>query len=92
MVCRSQLGEVLLRFHVTHPYNRVTSAFSMRKWSERGNLLIVQLPLEPFVACAYESDPLFDLWQNVGACVDKTAYIQKLRCLSIPLTCCSDAE
>ena len=60
--------------------------------SERGSLHIVQLPLETTVACPFESDPSFDLWHNMGACVDKTAQIQKLRCLSIPLACCLDDE
>ena len=44
------------------------------------------------VACPCESDPPFDLWHNIGACVDKTAKIQKQRCLSIPLACCVDDE
>ena len=53
---------------------------------------IVHIPLESTVACRCESDPPFDLCHNIGACVDKTAQIQQLRCLSIPLACCLDDE
>ena len=49
--------------------------------SERGSLDIVQLLLEQTVANPCESDPPFDLWHNFSAFVDKTAQIQKLRCL-----------
>ena len=37
---------------------------------ERSGRYIVQLPLEPFVACRRESDPSFDPWHDIGACVD----------------------
>ena len=59
-------------------------------WSERGILHIVQLPLEPIVACPCESDPSFHLWHNVGACVDKAAQVQKLHRLHTPLARCCD--
>ena len=60
--------------------------------SERGSLHMVQFALESTVACPCDSDPPFDLWHNIGARVDKTALIQKLRYLSIPLACCLDDE
>ena len=59
--------------------------------SERSGLHIVQLPLEPFITCPRESDLSFDLWGNVGACVDK-ATVQNLHRLSIHLAYCFDGE
>ena len=38
------------------------------------------------------ADPPFNIWENVGDCVDKTAQINELRCLSISLACCFDDE
>ena len=76
---RSSAKCSLPRIHVTHPYSRVsiTSALHAQLQSERGSLHIVQFPLELTVACPCESDPPFDIWHNIGACVDKTAQIQK---------------
>ena len=91
---RSQLSEMFLAEGPRYaPVQQVsiTSAFRMRTFGVNGDSFhIVQLPLESTVACPCESDPPFDLWHNICARVDKTARIQKLRCLSIPLACCFD--
>ena len=95
-MCRSQLSEVLLA--AGSPYEPVRQGFHhfglqhSHFQRERGNLRIVKLPIESTVACPCESDPTFDLWHNIGACVDKAAQIQKLRCLSIPLASRLDDE
>ena len=83
------------RVHVTHPYSSVsiTPAFSMRtQQRERSGLHIVQFQFEPIEACPRESGPSFDIWHNVGSFVDKAAQVQKLNCLSLPLTCCFHDE
>ena len=96
MVCRSQLSEVLLaegpRYAPVQQGLHHLGLSHAQLQSERGSLHIVQFPLESTVACQCESDPPFDLWHNIGACVDKAAQIQKLRCPSIPLACCLDDE
>ena len=94
MVCRSQLSEVLLaegpRYAPVQQSFHHLGLWHAQLQTGRGSLHIVQFPFESTVARPRESDPSFDHWQNIGACVDKTAQIQKLRCLSIPLACCRD--
>ena len=96
MVCRSQLSEVLLaegpRYTaVLQGLNHLGLQHAQLQ-SERGSLHIAQLPRKSNEACPCELDPPFDIWHNIGACVDKTAQTQKLRCLSMPLACCLDDE
>ena len=96
MVYRSQLSEVLLaegpRYAPVQQGFHDLGLKHAQLQSERGSLHIVHLPLESTVACSCESDPPFDHWLNIGACVDKTGQMQKLRCLSMPLACCLDDE
>ena len=50
----------------------VSQAHSYR---ERGIFHIVLLELNTIIACPRESDPLIDLWHDVGVCVGKTAQV-----------------
>ena len=79
MVCHSQLSEVLLpegpRYAPVQQGFRHLGLQQAHLRSKRGSLQIVQLPLESTVACPCESDPSFDFWHNIGACVGKTAQV-----------------
>ena len=75
VVCHYQLSEVLLAegprcTPVQQSFHRL-GLQQAHFDSKRRSLHIVQLALEPPVACPCESDPSFDLWYNVGACLDK---------------------
>lgn len=47
--------------------------------SERRDLPFVCMQLELFVACPHSADPSPDIWQDVGACIDKASHVHKLR-------------
>ena len=61
-------------------------------WAEPGARDVVMLWTTPLVACPHESDPSLDLNHEASVFVDNAAEVWKLRCLSVPLSCCFDDE
>ena len=75
VVCHYQLSEVLLAegprcTPVQQSFHRLGYQHAHFD-SKRRSLHIVQHALEPSVARPCKSDPSFDLWYNVGACLGK---------------------
>ena len=93
-MCRSEFMKVLLAESPCHtPVQQDLHHLGHQHallLNERGSL--VQSRLEPCVACPRESGPSFDVWRNVGACVDKTAQVRKLNGVPATLACSFDDE